>query len=140
MPVTIPDILARSGPLASVLGENFEPRPEQVQMASAVAAAMESHGRLLVEAGTGVGKSFAYLVPAILRAVLNKERVVIATNTIALQEQLVEKDIPLLKGTIDKWGLGAGAAELIPVLVKGRSNYVSIRRLKLASQRQDSLF
>jgi ATP-dependent DNA helicase DinG len=140
MPRTIPDILARSGPLAAVLGEGFEPRPEQVAMARAVAETMEHKGRLLAEAGTGVGKSFAYLVPAILRATLNKERVVIATNTIALQEQLVQKDIPLLKGTIDKWDLGPGAAELVPVLVKGRGNYVSIRRLKLASQRQDSLF
>lgn len=137
---TIAELLARSGPLAKALGGDFEPRPEQVAMASAVADAMEQGKRLLVEAGTGVGKSFAYLVPAILRAMVSKERVVVATNTIALQEQLVNKDLPLLKATVDQWGLGPGAAELVPVLVKGRGNYVSIRRLKLASERRDSLF
>jgi ATP-dependent DNA helicase DinG len=139
VPLTIPDILASTGPLAGVLGEGFEARPEQVEMAAGVARAMESTGRFMVEAGTGVGKSFAYLVPAILRAVLHKERVVIATNTIALQEQLVQKDIPLLKSTLPSWGLGEGATELVPVLVKGRGNYVSIRRLRMASERRDSL-
>lgn len=137
--MTIPDILAPTGPLAAALGEGFEARPEQVQMAAGVAKAMETTGRFMVEAGTGVGKSFAYLVPAILRAVLHKERVVIATNTIALQEQLVQKDIPLLKATLASWGLGEGATELVPVLVKGRGNYMSIRRLRMASERRDSL-
>lgn len=140
MPATVDDILARTGPLATALGGSFEARPEQLEMARAVADAMEKRGRLLVEAGTGVGKSFAYLVPAILRAVLNKERVVVATHTIALQEQLVQKDLPLLKATMDQWGLGPGAVELVPVLVKGRGNYVSLRRLKLASERRDALF
>ncbi|MBC7770878.1 MAG: hypothetical protein H7210_00150, partial [Pyrinomonadaceae bacterium] len=102
--------------------------------------------RLLVEAGTGVGKSFAYLVPAMLRCIFNKERVVIATNTISLQEQLIQKDIPFLMSVIEEWlgGLKGIKREnlplVVPALVKGRGNYVSIRRLRLASQRQHSLF
>ncbi|MEX0745111.1 MAG: helicase C-terminal domain-containing protein, partial [Phycisphaeraceae bacterium] len=93
---------------------------------------------LLVEAGTGVGKSFAYLLPAIERIVANraagrrKQRVVIATHTIALQEQLVERDVPLLQSVLGE--------EFSAVLVKGRSNYVSLRRLAQASKRQSDLF
>lgn len=136
-------ILAPDGPVARRLGASFESRPEQMEMARAVAAAMADRSRLLVEAGTGVGKSFAYLVPAILRAIVQHEKVVIATATISLQEQLITKDIPLLVETLKEWGgesgLGEACAELRPVLAKGRGNYVSIRRLKLASQRQESL-
>src|SRR5262245_9433867 len=80
-----------------MLGADFEPRPQQLEMARAVAQAMETATHLLVEAGTGVGKSFAYLVPAVLRCLTRGEIVVIATNTISLQEQLIEKDIPLLQ-------------------------------------------
>lgn len=109
-------------------------------MARAVAEAMESKSHLLVEAGTGVGKSFAYLVPAILRAVERNEIVVVATNTIALQEQLVEKDIPLLESLLCPWVETDKPRLLRAVLVKGRGNYVSVRRLGLASQRQDRLF
>jgi ATP-dependent DNA helicase DinG len=155
------EILAREGALARTLGSKFESRPEQVEMSLAVARAMDSRSHLLVEAGTGVGKSFAYLVPAILRCIERDERVVIATNTIALQEQLVQKDIPLLRAILDPTPPAPGgaadpdaashpdasdsndhaaASKLRPVLVKGRGNYVSIRRLKLASSRQDRLF
>lgn len=155
-------ILSSGGPIARALGGGYESRPEQGQMARAVAAAMEARSHLLVEAGTGVGKSYAYLVPAILRCVLRGERVVIATNTIALQEQLVEKDIPLLRAVLEEAGVVPRGSEtaggesdgatrprsegggekrhaLRPVLVKGRGNYVSIRRLKLASSRQEKL-
>ncbi|HWB20791.1 MAG TPA: helicase C-terminal domain-containing protein, partial [Phycisphaerales bacterium] len=104
----------------------------QLEMASAVEKAMEERSHLVVEAGTGVGKSFAYLVPAIKRVVEKKERVLIVTHTINLQEQLIEKDIPLLNAVIPE--------EFSAVLVKGRRNYVSLRRLKLASERQDRLF
>ena len=138
--------LSSTGPIAGALGGHFEPRPEQEQMAAAVARAMDQRSHLLVEAGTGVGKSFAYLVPAILRCVMLGEKVVIATNTIALQEQLVQKDVPLLEAALHTLGEshpGLQAAlklhPLRPVLVKGRGNYVSIRRLKLASERQDRL-
>lgn len=109
-------------------------------MAEGVARAMETRTHLLVEAGTGVGKSFAYLVPAILRCIERNEKIVIATNTISLQEQLIEKDIPLLSALLTEPVGPAGVPALRPVLVKGRGNYVSIRRLKLASQRQDRLF
>lgn len=163
------DILAPGGPVAASLGSLFEPRPEQRRMAEAVARAFASKSHLLVEAGTGVGKSFAYLIPAILRATLHGEVVVVATHTISLQEQLVERDIPMLMRALglpdpkpaspedpDLMDLAEAARAvpeapamiagvpvvrpLKPVLVKGRGNYVSIRRLKLASQRQDKLF
>lgn len=116
-------------------------------MARAVALAMEQKSHLLVEAGTGVGKSFAYLVPAIQRCLAKGQVVVVATNTIALQEQLVERDIPLLHSTVrpkeekgPPGGTDGWSGDLRPVLVKGRGNYMSIRRTKLASARQDRLF
>ncbi|GJQ31014.1 MAG: helicase [Phycisphaerae bacterium] len=133
------DILSETGPIAAHLGAAFEARPEQGAMASAVARAMETRSHLLVEAGTGVGKSFAYLVPAVMRCIERGEKVVVATNTIALQEQLIEKDVPLLEALLAPVG-AEGVRRLRPVLVKGRGNYVSLRRLKLASQRQDRLF
>ena len=87
----------------------------------------------MVEAGTGVGKSFAYLVPAIQAALANKEcRVVVSTHTISLQEQILNKDIPFLQSVFDR--------EFKAVLVKGRSNYLSLRRLNVAQQRMGSLF
>ena len=138
------DILGPGGPVARALGPGFDARPQQLKMAEAVARTLASKGRLVVEAGTGVGKSFAYLVPAMLRCVAHHERVVISTHTINLQEQLLRKDVPLLTGTMGNdaapWGLDGGACvPLAPVLVKGRGNYVSIRRLEMASKRQGSL-
>ncbi len=126
------DILSSGGAIAARLGDHYEPRAQQLEMAEAVERCMADRGRLLVEAGTGVGKSFAYLLPAIRRIVEHGERVVIATNTIALQEQLLEKDVPLLRA--------ATPDEFSAVLVKGRGNYLSIRRLQLASKRQERLF
>ena len=112
VPLTCTELLTDSGPIAAELRPllgTYESRPEQVAMAEAVAATMESRGRLLVEAGTGVGKSFAYLVPAILRCLMRGEKVVVATATISLQEQLIQKDIPMLQRTLEKWGgLGVG--------------------------------
>lgn len=139
-------ILSAHGPLARALGSAFEPRPEQARMAVAAAAAMEHRSHLLVEAGTGVGKSFAYLVPAMLRCLGTKEVVVVATNTIALQEQLVKRDIPMLLATLHKDSASpppqeaAWSGSIRPVLVKGRGNYLSIRRLQMASKRQERLF
>ncbi len=124
-------MLCEDGPLARRL-VGFEMRPQQVEMAKLVEEALAKRGRLLVEAGTGVGKSFAYLIPAIARAVEAKERVIISTNTISLQEQLIEKDLPLLRA--------ASSHEFSAVLAKGRGNYVSLRRLRLASERQERLF
>jgi ATP-dependent DNA helicase DinG len=130
MPVDVANLLSPDGAIARRL-KDFESRPQQVEMAEAVQRAMQGKSRLVVEAGTGVGKSFAYLLPAIKRVVENKERVVIVTNTIALQEQLIEKDIPLLNAVIPE--------EFTAVLVKGRGNYLSLRRLKLAGERADRL-
>ncbi|MDG2094073.1 MAG: DEAD/DEAH box helicase, partial [Phycisphaerales bacterium] len=124
------DMLNAGGVLSGRV-EDFEERPQQAKMAAAISRAMSRRDRLLVEAGTGVGKSFAYLLPALERIVNHGERVVVATHTINLQEQLFEKDIPVLSG------LAGGS--LKPVLVKGRNNYVSRRRLKLAASQSDRL-
>jgi ATP-dependent DNA helicase DinG len=143
VPLTATDLLASNGPIAERLRQQlgaYESRPQQLEMARAVASAMSDRSRLLVEAGTGVGKSFAYLVPAIARILEHGEKVVIATATIALQEQLISKDIPLLQATLADWpGDGSPRFALNPVLAKGRGNYVSIRRLELASRRQQEL-
>src|SRR3954468_24147255 len=123
-------ILGPDGGIAHRLN-NFEDRPQQVAMADAVAEAIAERRHLMVEAGTGVGKSFAYLVPAIEAALADKEcRVVISTHTISLQEQLVRKDLPLLRQVLP---------EFRAVLVKGRGNYVSLRRLRVAQRRAGSL-
>jgi ATP-dependent DNA helicase DinG len=100
----------------------FEHRPEQVEMLRSVTRALSEGRHLLVEAGTGIGKSIAYLVPAALHALHNQQRVVISTNTINLQEQLISKDIPDVEKAL---GLNLWAAVL-----KGRANYICPRRLK----------
>lgn len=131
------------GAVAARFGEGFEARAEQVEMARRVAETLEKRGRLMVEAGTGVGKSFAYLLPAVRRIVQTEgaERVVIATNTIALQEQLLKKDVPLLEKVFEITGAdGVQKPAFTAELVKGRGNYLSIRRLRMASERQDKLF
>jgi ATP-dependent DNA helicase DinG len=111
---------------------DFESRPEQLQMAEAVTAALEMKHHLMVEAGTGVGKSFAYLVPAIESATAEKDfRVVVSTHTISLQEQLLRKDIPFLQNHLPY--------EIKAALVKGRSNYLSRRRLRVAQQKMSNL-
>jgi ATP-dependent DNA helicase DinG len=136
-------VLGADGPVARAMGDGYEARQQQLEMARAVSETMESRSHLLVEAGTGVGKSFAYLAPAILR-VLRGERVVIATNTISLQEQLIEKDIPALRATLTAKGaegpVPAWQGDFEAALVKGRGNYLSVRRLQLASRKQDRLF
>jgi ATP-dependent DNA helicase DinG len=101
-------------------------------MANAVARAIAQSRHLMVEAGTGVGKSFAYVVPAILEAAADpKSRIVVSTHTISLQEQLIHKDIPFLQKVMPK--------PFTAVLVKGRSNYLSLRRLRVARQRMNLL-
>ncbi len=126
------NILGPDGSIARRLGEKYEHRPQQLEMAEAVADAFNQGHHLLVEAGTGVGKSFAYLLPAIDYAVKNKKRVVISTHTISLQEQLIEKDIPLIQSVYPD--------EFTAVLVKGRSNYLCQRRLEQTRSRQNYLF
>ena len=91
---TLENILGPTGSIARRLGENYEFRPQQLEMASAVERAFTEGHHLLAEAGTGVGKSFAYLIPAIEFAVKKKKRVVISTHTISLQEQLIDGPRP----------------------------------------------
>ncbi|HEX4590133.1 MAG TPA: ATP-dependent DNA helicase, partial [Gemmataceae bacterium] len=121
------------GPEAAIARQmpDFESRPQQVAMATAVERAIADRRHLMVEAGTGVGKSFAYLVPAILAALADKDcRVVVSTHTIGLQEQLIRKDLPFLRQVFP---------DFRAVLVKGRGNYVSLRRLRVAQQRAGAL-
>ncbi len=110
----------------------YEDRPSQREMARAVADVYNDGGIGVFEAGTGTGKSVAYLVPAIAWAVANRERTVVSTNTINLQEQLVGKDLPFLRRAL--------GAPFRFALVKGRGNYVSIRRARLAAAGQGALF
>jgi Rad3-related DNA helicase len=117
--------------------KNFEFRPQQQQMAMAVARALQNRGHLAVEAGTGVGKSLAYLIPAILFAIAQNKKAIISTHTINLQEQLTEKDLPMLTGVL-------GALPM-PVkfnfsMLKGRANYLCTRRLQKAMQQSGNLF
>src|SRR5438552_7229555 len=128
----VTEILSPDGAIARRLGERYELRPQQLEMASAVQSAFAEGHHLLVEAGTGVGKSFAYLLPAIEYATTQKKRVVISTHTISLQEQLIEKDIPLIRAVYPQ--------EFTAVLVKGRGNYLCQRRLKQAQARSAMLF
>ncbi|HEV2294212.1 MAG TPA: helicase C-terminal domain-containing protein, partial [Tepidisphaeraceae bacterium] len=132
MPATLDDILGPQGAIARRLQDRYEHRPQQLEMARAVEEAFAQKHHLLVEAGTGVGKSFAYLLPAIDFAVRHKKRVIISTHTISLQEQLIDKDIPLIQSVYPD--------EFTAVLVKGRSNYLCQRRLEQARMRQSYLF
>ncbi len=158
------EFLAPDGRLAARVA-GWESRPQQLEMAAVVAEAIRGRRHAIVEAGTGVGKSLAYLIPAVLAATEDQvteddihqppdiepdwdaevdtaaddaaarprpRRVVISTHTIALQEQLIDKDIPLVASVMPR--------EFSAVLVKGRGNYVSLRRLALAVERGGSLF
>ncbi len=124
-------VLGPDGPVAARLAR-YEVRPEQLSLAREVDDVMRLGGRLLAEAGTGVGKSFAYLVPAVSAAAERRERVVVATHTIALQEQLLDKDLPFLSGILP--------AEFSVVLAKGRGNFLCLRRLGMAGGAQGRLF
>lgn len=132
------EFLGPDGPIARNL-QTYEVRSEQIEMAQAVEAAQASNRHLVAEAGTGVGKSFAYLVPSIAQALENGRRVVISTYTISLQEQLIDKDIPLLQGLWPPSRSGE-PEEFRAELVKGRTNYLCLRRLELATRRAQSLF
>ncbi|HEY1381464.1 MAG TPA: helicase C-terminal domain-containing protein [Gemmataceae bacterium] len=128
--MSVDGILGPDGAIARHLRQ-FESRPQQLAMAAAVERAIAGRRHLMVEAGTGVGKSFAYLVPAIQAALADRDcRVVVSTHTIGLQEQLIRKDLPFLRQVLP---------DFRAVLVKGRGNYVSLRRLRVAQQRAGSL-
>ena len=124
-------ILSPGGPISRKL-EGYEVRPQQMEMARAVAEAFEGGGALVVEAGTGVGKSFAYLVPAILFSTETGEPVVISTNTINLQEQLIDKDIPFLREALP--------VDFTAALLKGRANYLCLRRLERLAKSEKGEF
>jgi ATP-dependent DNA helicase DinG len=122
----VASILEYGGPFSQYFG-SFEQRPEQVEMLRTVTEALSSSRHMMVEAGTGVGKSFAYLVPAALFAIQNNTRVVVSTNTINLQDQLIKKDIPDLRAALN--------LDLRAAVLKGRSNYLCPRRLQYMRQR-----
>lgn len=152
--LSVDSILGQDGRIAARL-DNYEVRQPQLEMARKVAEALESRRHLIAEAGTGTGKSFAYLVPSILHATANQQspsadaldedsdqdsepqaepkrrRVLVSTHTISLQEQLIAKDVPLLNAVIPR--------EFSAVLVKGRSNYLSIRRMERAISKATTL-
>jgi ATP-dependent DNA helicase DinG len=129
--MNVQQALGPKGPLADQLSD-YQPREQQSQMADAVRTALDNSHSLMVEAGTGVGKSFAYLVPAILWLREDpKRKLVVSTHTIGLQEQLIQKDLPILEK--------AFPGDFRAVLVKGRSNYISLRRLQVALTRSRSL-
>ena len=132
------EFLGPQGPIAREL-PHYEVREPQLVMAEAVERAQTAGRHLVVEAGTGVGKSFAYLVPAIKEAVEHGRRVVISTYTISLQEQLIEKDIPFLQAI---WPASPSGepVEFKAVLVKGRGNYLCLRRLEAAGRKAAQLF
>jgi ATP-dependent DNA helicase DinG len=113
------------GVLSKKLG-SFEFRPQQLEMAQSVAASLEEGHHLMVEAGTGTGKSLAYLIPAVLWAIKNETRVIVSTYTKTLQEQIVNQDIPFLREVL---GLPFKHS-----LCLGSENYLSLRRMKRASQ------
>ena len=117
--------------------KNFEFRPQQQEMAVAVARALQNREHLAVEAGTGVGKSLAYLIPAILFAVAQKKKAVVSTHTINLQEQLTEKDLPMLAGVL---GSLPEPVKFSYAMLKGRANYLCTRRLQKAMQQSGNLF
>ena len=119
-------LLTKDGPFAKVFS-GFEHRPEQEQMLSSVTKAMYHNQHLVVEGGTGVGKSMSYLLPSALFAISKGQRVVISTNTINLQEQLMNKDIPALTEVLEQSGLVAQGV-LKAALLKGRTNYLCLRR------------
>ena len=123
-------LLAPGGALSARHG-GYEDRPGQREMLAAVSRRFNEGGIALVEAGTGTGKSLAYLLPAVRWALENGERTVVSTNTINLQEQLSGKDLPLVQELV---------GDVSWALVKGRGNYVSIRRALLAQETQGSLF
>lgn len=129
--LNIEEVFAPGGAIGQAV-RDYEQRQQQVEMAVAVQGAFRAKRHLVVEAGTGVGKSLAYLVPAIERACSGTGRTLVSTFTISLQEQLINKDIPCLNGRMP-WVCKA-------VLAKGRANYLCKRRLEFAMRRQMGLF
>lgn len=120
--------ISEGGPL-SLFSENFEERPVQIKLLKKIAEAFNKNSIGVFEAGTGVGKSYAYLIPSILWSLKNNERVVISTGTINLQQQLCEKDLPAAQKII--------GSDIKFVLMKGRQNFVCRRRFEEASAQRE---
>ena len=114
------EYLLPAGPVARVLGEKYEHREEQLEVLSNVIEAFNDENLSMIEAGTGTGKTLSYLIPSILWAIGNSERILISTNTINLQEQLINKDLPLLREIFPK--------NFYYALVKGMRNYFCLLR------------
>ena len=133
-PLPLATFFGPAGPMASAFpaGDAYEHRPQQVAMAEAVAASLSSGRHALVEAGTGVGKSFAYLVPLLDWAEREDKTVAVSTSTIALQEQLVQKDLPTLRRLLP--------FDVSFAIVKGRGNHLCLRRLDRALADSRGLF
>jgi ATP-dependent DNA helicase DinG len=113
--------LCNGGSVAELL-PSYEPRKAQLDLLALIIRAFNENSLVMAEAGTGVGKSFAYLIPAMHFALANKEKVVISTATITLQQQLFEKDIPLVASSMPD-------VKIKSVIMKGRGNYLCLRRL-----------
>jgi ATP-dependent DNA helicase DinG len=129
--IQISDFFRKGGILDRNSG-NFEFRDSQLKMAQAVSDSLGNKSHIIIEAPTGIGKSFAYLVPAIIYAKENNKKAIISTHTINLQEQLIGKDIPFLKKTLP--------FEFKAALLKGKNNYLCPKRLKKAMDSSDNLF
>jgi ATP-dependent DNA helicase DinG len=127
----INSIFDKSGSLAKAM-PNYELRQEQIEMAQEVSSAIFNSEALIVEAGTGVGKSFSYLIPVAQYVLGNGSLAIISTNTISLQEQIMHKDIPFLEKAM--------GIDFKAVLVKGRHNYLCLRRLHRSNFKQKDLF
>jgi ATP-dependent DNA helicase DinG len=154
---TVQDIFSATGQLSAT--DRYEYREQQQQMAVAVARALAASKHLAVEAGTGVGKSYGYLIPVVLHALAHRKRVVVSTHTINLQEQLIEKDIPFVRQVLKSFRDEAFLNQLRSmaveketgekptegvsfkaVLAKGRANYLCPHRLERALRDSKSLF
>ena len=131
-PCAVEDVLGAGGPIAERL-PSYEERPSQQTMAGAIARLYNEGGIGLLEAGTGVGKSLGYLVPALRWAAANGERTIVSTNTINLQEQLVGKDLPFLRNAL-------GDQPVRFALLKGWRNYLCLNRLEQAGSAGHDLF
>ncbi|MFA6583901.1 MAG: ATP-dependent DNA helicase [Elusimicrobiaceae bacterium] len=127
-------ILSEGG-LAGGMLPGFEPRSAQIEMGAAVARSLNSGAKLIAQAGTGVGKSLAYLIPAAFWACDNEKKVIVATYTRALQEQLINKDLPVVAKLAARTG-----RELNYALLMGAENYLCARRLAHAASAQRELF
>jgi ATP-dependent DNA helicase DinG len=138
LPELVSGVFAETGTLCAAL--SLEHRPEQEQMARNVARAMAADAPLLFEAGTGVGKSLAYLLPGIIHAVDQNRQLIVSTHTISLQEQIEQKDLPLCRRVFKEDPAGAPYGEFRSAVLLGKSNYLCPTRLSHALADRASLF